>query len=395
MRTKRHVSERARSTSPPAVARMIEKARRLEAKGARLTHLLRGEPDFNTPGHICEASIKALQEGETHYPPPQGVSGLRRAVARRMQRDFGIDPDPDREVMVTSGATMGLYIAIQAVIESGDEVLLFDPIYDPYPTIVRAAGGIPIRIPAEAIGGHFSVQSRDIESCISSRTKAILINNPWNPTGSVLRSSELNDLVNLAEDRDLVLISDEIYEMIVFGPHRHLNLASLSTEGYARTITVNSFSKTYAMTGWRLGYNIAPEELTIAMLRVAQQFSRSAATFVQLAGVAALEGPQDCVTSMVDTYARRRELVSAVLSDLGSSVFYPPEGTFFVFVDIRPFGLDSQDMADYLLKQANVVCVPGDAYGPGGEGYIRLSFAYSEATLQRGLTAVVEALGDL
>jgi aspartate aminotransferase len=389
------VAERVTETEPPAVARVLDKARQLEAGGAELTYLVRGEPDFDTPDHIRQAAIEALQAGHTHYAPTQGIPQLRQAVANRLWRDFELSVDSDEEVIITTGAPMGIYLAIQAIIDPGNEVIIFNPVYDPYPIVVRMAGGMPIQVPTQEQKGHFSVSREVIEGALTERSKAILINNPWNPTGSVMSTDELLSLVDLAETYDLILIADEIYEKITFDGHKHHRLASLSTEARARTITVNSFSKTYAMTGWRLGYNIAPPAITRAMLRIVQQFSRSAATFVQFAGIAALDGPQDAVDLMVNAYARRRELVTRSLSHIDVMSFHPPEGTFFALVDVRPFRKSSQSVADYLLEHANVVTIPGGVYGMAGEGYIRLSFAYQEDTLHRGIEAIVRALEQL
>jgi aspartate/methionine/tyrosine aminotransferase len=379
----------------PAVTQVREKARRLEAEGLNLTYLMRGEPDFETPAHIRQAAIEALQAGQTQYPPVQGLPLLRQAVAGRMGRDFGLAIDPDAEVLITDGATMGIYTAIQAIIDSGDEVILFDPVYDPYPTVVRMAGGVPVQLSAAGHEGHFAVDSAAIEKAITGRSKAILLNTPWNPTGTVMTRQEMLALVDLAEAHNLALIVDEIYEKLTFDRHIHHNLASLSPAARARTITVNSFSKTYAMTGWRLGYTIAPPDLTQAMLKVGQQFSRSAATFTQLAGVTALNGPQDVVSQMQEVYAQRRTYLTDTLHQAGLSSFYPPEGTFFALLDVRPTGKTSQEMADYLLETARVVTIPASVYGPGGEGYVRLSFACSDEALRAGMEAVVKALQAL
>lgn len=383
------IAGRVSDCVPPVVSQIKEKARRLEASGKPLIYLSRGEPDFETPVHIRAAANRALQDGHTHYPPMRGIPELRRAIAGRVGRDFGLLRDPEEEVLVTTGATMGLYIALFALINPGDEVILLDPIYDPYSTLVRLAGGSPIRIEASVKEGRFSVSSQDLENAATKRTKAILINNPWNPTGSVMTPEEISVLVDYAEAHDLILICDEIYEKIVFDDRKHYNLAASSPLARKRTVTVNSFSKTYAMTGWRLGYNLAPPPLTQAMLHIAQQFSRSAASFVQHAGVAALNGPQEAVDKMVDHYARRRERITKLISHSDLHAGRPPEGTFFYFLDIRKYGMDAQSLADLLMEQSGVVTVPGSLYGPAGEGFLRISFAYSEDTLQRGLEALI------
>lgn len=390
-----HIAARVSYSSSPAVARIKKKAQQLEAKGIELTYLLRGEPDFNTPTHICKSAINSLEKGDTHYTSPSGLPDLRDAIAERMLLDFGMSVNPDEEIIVTSGATMGIYIALQAIVNPGDEVILLDPVYDPYRSVVSMSGGIPIYVSSKSINGHFTVPPENILSALSPNTKVILINNPWNPTGSVMKLEELNALVNIADTHNLILIVDEIYEKIVFDGHKHHCLASISPRARDRTITINSFSKTYAMTGWRLGYNIAPTHLTKAMLRVAHQFSRSATNFVQHAGISALRESQEAIQTMKQTYSRRRDYVSSILSELKSVGPHPPEGTFFYFVDIRPYGKDSQTISDYLLDQAHVVTVPGNVYGPAGEGFIRLSFAYSEFTLDKGMAAIVRALNKV
>lgn len=387
------IASRVAECVPPAVSRILQKARALEAQGQKLTYLMRGEPDMNTPPHIINAAVKAMSAGQTHYVPTQGIPELRAAIARRLLRDFGMSIDPERQLIVTNGATMGIYIAVMAVINPGDEVLLFDPVYDPYPTIVRMAGGVPRRLKASPDQEqHFALTPSAIENALTPATRAILLNNPWNPTGTVMTRAELSALVELAEAHNLVLIADEIYEKLVFDGRVHQPLAALSPAAASRTITINSFSKTYAMTGWRLGYNVAPPELTRAMLGIAEQFSRSAATFVQYAGLEALDSSQESVTKMIDTYARRRDIVTEKLRRANLFAYTPPEGTFFSLLDIRRFERDSESIADYLMREGNVVTIPGSAYGDAGEGYLRLSFAYDEKALERGIDAIMEAL---
>lgn len=393
MKTK--IAGRVSDCVPPVVSQIKEKARRLEASGKTLIYLLRGEPDFETPFHICAAANQALQDGHTHYPPIRGIPELRKAIASRIFREFGFLVDPEEEVVVTTGATMGLFIALFALINPGDEVILFDPIYDPYPTVVRLAGGIPIRINSSLKNDVFSISRQDLDKAVTKRTKVVLINNPWNPTGRVMTSEELSILVDFAEAHELFLISDEIYEKIVFDDRKHYNVAALSPVAHNRTITINSFSKTYAMTGWRLGYNIAPAPLTQAMVHIAQQFSRSAACFIQYAGVAALNGPQEAVTNMVDHYSRRRKKITKLLSNTDLLAGTPPEGTFFFFLDVRKYGMDSQSLVDMLMEQYGVVTVPGSLYGPAGEGFLRISFAYDEENLQQGLDSIIRCFKSL
>jgi aspartate aminotransferase len=386
------VATRIAGIKPPAVSALLEQASAIEAGGTQLTYLLRGEPDFDTPAHICAAATEALQLGHTHYPPARGIRQLRRAVADRMQRDFGSSFDADAEILVTAGATEGMYIALHAVVESGDEVILFEPGYDPYPSAVRLAGGVPVLVAAQNRGGRMTFHPDDVIRALTRKTKAMVLCNPWNPTGTVMTRPELATLVDIATAHDLVLIADEIYEKIVFDGVPHINLASMSREARARTITVNSFSKSYAMTGWRIGYNLAPSALTQAMLRVQQQLSRSAATFVQHAGTAALNGPQEAVSAMLQQYKARRQVIIDAFSQDNRFELCSPQGTFFAFLSIRQFGMSSEAMAHYLMEHARVVTVPGSVYGPSGEGHIRLSFACNEGVLRQGVEAIVDGL---
>lgn len=389
------IADRISVMQQPAVGRIIDEARRLEANGTEVTYLVRGEPDFVTPANICDAAMVALKAGMTHYPPTNGIRELRRAIADRLKRDFQISVDPDKEVIVTTGATMGLYIALQSIINPGDEVIVLNPSYDPYSTLVQAVGGIPITVSAMHQDGRFYVPIDAIESSITKRTKAILVNNPWNPTGTVMTFDELKRLADLTEAYGLMIVSDEIYEKIVFDGHRFHPLAAIMPSTSTRIISINSFSKTYAMTGWRLGYNIASPDLITAMLRVAEQFSRSAAEFVQFAGIEALNGPQNFSEDMVNVYARRRALLTKCLREGGISAFYPPEGTFFVFLDLHELNIDSTTICNRLLRRGNVVTIPGDVYGSAGEGFVRLSFAYNEEILMTGIGKIICALEEL
>lgn len=395
MKIGKRLARRGTRIAPPAVSAITQYAQELESQGHRLTYLVRGEPDFNTPEHISRAATHALVEGHTHYPPPRGIPELRQAVTERMIRDFELEFDPEKEVLITTGATLGNYLAVQAIVDPGDEVILFDPAYDPYEPAIRLAEGVPVRVPAQGTNGHFSVSASILEQAISPRTKAILINNPWNPTGTVMTPAELNTLVEMAKVHNLILITDEIYEKIIFDGREHQNLAALSSEAKRRTVTVNSFSKTYAMTGWRLGYNLAPAEICQRMLLIGQQFSRSASTFVQHAGVEALTGTQDASDEMVVAYAHRRDMVTRMLNEANIEGFSPPEGTFFVFLNVEQYEMTSREMTDYLLHKAGVVTIPGRVYGASGEGHIRFSFAYNESTIIQGVSAIIEGIQAL
>ncbi len=372
----------------PVVMEMLEAAGRKEEEGRPVIHLVRGEPDFDTPHHIREAAKEALDQGYTHYPPLRGYPELREAVAEKLERENGLTADPHKEVLITTGATTGMYTALAALLNPGDEVLIPDPIYDPFANLIRYLDCMPVSIPTECGDNRFYLDFKTAVKRISSRTKAVLINNPWNPTGTVMDETDLETLASMVLGNNLYLISDEIYEKIVFSGYHHLSVAAVIPDIKDRTITVNSFSKTYAMTGWRIGYNAAPETLTGAMHRIYQQVSRGPAAFVQRAALTALRGPQDCVSEMQHEYQARRELMLNGLSAMEGLQPVEPEGTFFTFARIEKGDKGSRELALSILENAGVLVTPGSAFGSCGEGYLRFSFAHSRENIEQGLKAI-------
>lgn len=385
------ISQRVSHLKPSAVNRTLQKVRAAEAKGAKLISFLRGEPDFPTPRHIIEAARAALQGGKTHYPPNQGVLELRQSVADKMEKINKIKCDPDKEIIITTGATMGFFIAVAATCEPGDEVLLPEPIYDVYASQIAMAGATPVFVRADRQGDRFVLSPEALKKACTPKTRGILINTPWNPVGTVITRSEMKAIADLAVSRDLVIYSDEIYEAIVYDKAEHVSFASLGADVRARTITINSMSKSYAMTGWRVGYNVAPPELTQAMFLIYQQMSRGAAIFAQYGGVAALAGLQSCVTDMVKEYSARRKLIGSFT--LPKANILMPEGGFFVLIDITPTGRTSEQVADGLLNEAGVVVMDASAYGAPTSGLLRLSFATSRENIQAGMAKISDWLG--
>ena len=378
-------SRRIAALRPTAINSVLAEARALQAQGRDLVSLARGEPDFSTPAHIADAVVAAIRAGRTGYPHNQGEPALRQAVAARLERDQGLKYSATDEVLITTGATLGIYAALMAVLDPGDEIILPDPIYDAYHSPIALAGGVAVTVPAELREERFTLSAQRVAAACSKRTRAILINTPWNPAGTVFRREELQELVALAQERNLVVISDEIYEHIVYDGRRHLSPAALSPRARERTLLINSFSKSYAMTGWRLGYCAGPASLVAAMYLVLQQSSRGPATFVQDAGLAALEGPQECVAAMQSEFARRREQVLSALSGIGGVQPLVPEGGFFVMLDVRSLRIPSAEIRRRLLDEYGVVVVHGSAYGQGGEGLLRISFASGGNVLEAGL----------
>jgi aspartate/methionine/tyrosine aminotransferase len=377
---------------PTAVNAILAEVREARAAGGKIESLMRGEPDFRTPPHIVEACAKALRDGRTAYPDNRGEGKLRQAVTAKLAAQNHLRYDAETEILVTTGATQGIAVALLAMLNEGDEVLLPDPIYDAYQSPIRLAGGVPRAARSQITGGRFTLEIEALEAAWTPAARALLLNTPWNPTGTVFTTAELAQIGAFVERHNLLLISDEIYEAMTYGEHRHVSPAALSESLRARTILVNSLSKSYAMTGWRVGYSAAPREWIDAMLLVLQQSSRGPATFVQDAAAEALTGPQECVAEMRAEYARRREEVLDRLAGIPGVRALAPEGGFFAMVDISELRLPSDQARRRLLREAGVVVVHGAAYGPGGEGTLRVSFASGGEILARGLEKLREGL---
>jgi aspartate/methionine/tyrosine aminotransferase len=290
---------------------------------------------------------------------------------------------------------MGVYLALTATLNPGDEVLIFDPGFGPYLSMVGLVGGKPVLVPTREIDGRFRPDPAQVEAKIGPRTRVLLLNSPANPTGIVLAQAELAALGEVAERHDLLIVSDEVYDSIVFDSQQHQSVAALSPEFRKRTVVINSLSKTYAMTGWRVGYNVASADLLRAMREVMQLSGRCVPPFVQHGAVAALSGPQDCVAEMHAEYTRRRARLVDGLNAIPGLRCAAPEGTFYVFVDAREIDPDSWRLARSLLEGAGVVTTPGRHYGPTGEGYLRISFATSIEAIEAGLSRMATALPDL
>jgi aspartate aminotransferase len=377
------------------VNRILAEVRSLQASGANLVSLMRGEPDLPTPAHIVEAAKQALDRGRTGYPDNRGEIALRQAVADKIARDNGVHYDAATEILITTGATFGIYAALSAVLNPGDEVLLPEPIYDAYHSPVALAGGSVRSVPCHIVNGRFTLEIDGLEGAWTPNTRVLLLNTPWNPTGTVFTRAELEAIGEFVCRRNLMLLSDEIYETIVYGGERHICPASLSAELQERTIVLNSLSKTYAMTGWRIGYCAARREWIDAMFLVLQQSSRGPATFLQDAAAVALTSSQQCVEEMRTEYARRRQLVSDRLATVRGPRVLAPQGGFFAMLDVRDCGLPSDEVRRRLMHDSGVVVVHGSAYGESGEGTLRVSFASGGATLDRGLDRLSTGLSRI
>jgi aspartate/methionine/tyrosine aminotransferase len=379
--------DRIATLLPTAVNAILAEVREARASGTDIVSLMRGEPDFPTPAHIVEACAKALRDGRTGYPDNRGEKNYREAVALKLQRDNGLQFDPSTEILATSGATFGIYAAMTALLDEGDEVLLPDPIYDAYQSPIRLAGGVVKPVPATIEGGRFSIGLDALERAWTPAARVLILNTPWNPVGSVTTRGELDLIGEFCERRNLWLVSDEIYEAITYAGAIHLSPLAARPSLRGRYIHVNSLSKTYAMTGWRVGYTAGPAEILQRMFMVLAQSSRGPATFIQDAAALALSGSQECVATMRAEYTRRRaEVLQAGIPMLA------PEGGFFAMADVRGFGETSNQIRKRLLREQGVVVVHGAAYGPAGEGTLRVSFASGGDTLREGLARLRKGL---
>jgi len=385
------LADRTALLAPTAVNVILAEIRQLQAQGHPIASLMRGEPDFATPPHIADAAEAAIRAGRTRYPDNRGEPRLREAVVTALQRK-GLEYDAATEVLVTTGATLGIQTALLALVNDGDEVLLPDPIYDAYASPIRLAGGRIRPVPCALREGRFAIDAAALDAACGPRARVLILNTPWNPVGTVFTAAELAAIAEVVVRRGLTLISDEIYEAITYDGARHLSPASLSPAMRERTVIVNSLSKTYAMTGWRVGYCAAPAAVTQAMFLVLQQTSRGPATFVQDAAAVALGGAQDCVGDMQREYAARRRRVGDALAGIPGVAVIPPEGGFFTMVDVRGLGRPSNEIRRRLLHDHGVAVVHGAAYGPSGEGTLRVSFGSGGAALDEGLDRLARGL---
>ncbi len=377
---RRLVSTAADHLRPSGIRRFFEIAAAMED----VVTLGIGEPSFVTPEHIMEAGIASLREGRTGYTANAGEPALRRAIAQYVQRLYGLTYDPTEEVLVTVGVSEGLWLAVKAVLDPGDEALVVEPCFVANAAAVEMAGGVPVTVPT-FVDYEFQVTAADLEARITPRTKAILISYPNNPTGAVLTLEHMQQVAAVAEKYDLVVISDEIYERLVYDT-THTPFASLPRMR-ERTILLSGMSKAFAMTGWRIGYALAPEPILSAMKKLHQYLIMSAPTMGQLAAIQALEHGEEDVERMRQAYDRRRRLIVDGFNALGMACFMP-RGAFYAFPSVQHTGLDDNAFCDLLLHEERCALIPGSAFGASGAGFVRASYASSEDNIQRALDRI-------
>jgi aspartate/methionine/tyrosine aminotransferase len=370
---------------------VLQRARQLEARGREIVHLEIGEPDFDTPAHIVEAAVEALRRGETHYTPSAGIPPLREAIAAYVARTRGIPVDADQVVVVPGGKPI-IFFTILSLCEPGDEVIYPNPGFPIYESMINFVGARPVPIPLRMERG-FRLDLDELADLFSPRTKLVILNSPHNPTGSVLGPEDLRAIAEMVLRTEAMVLSDEIYSRILYDGAFH---SIASVPGMAeRTVILDGFSKTYAMTGWRLGYGVMPRELAPHITRLMTNSNSCTATFVQYAGIAALQGDQTPVDRMVEAFRKRRDVVLQGLQEVPGFRCACPSGAFYVFPEIRGTGLSAREMQDYLLDEAGVATLAGTSFGAYGEGFIRLSYANSVENLQKALARIREAVARL
>ena len=374
------------------IRRVMEKASKLQAEGKSVIHFEVGQPDFDTPENIKEAAKRALDEGKTSYSSNYGYVEFRKAIAEKLERMNGIQADPMTEIMVTTGGEEAVAAALLSLLEKGDEVLVPDPGYIPYVSLAKLAEGVPVAVPLSAEDNYCYHVDR-LEQLVTPRTKLLILCSPGNPTGTMMSREALEDLSRFCQKHDLLVLADEAYEQIIYDGNKHISMASLPGMK-ERTITVQSFSKTYSMCGWRIGYVAAPAELIRIMVRAHQTIVMNACAFGQFGAMEALTGPQDSLHKMLQEFDRRRQLLYQGLVDLGIPC-NRPQAAFYLFPDISEFGMDSFAFAEYLLDNYGVATVPGVEFGANGENHLRISYATSYEDCAEGLRRIGQCVADL
>ena len=370
---------------------VLAKAKALEAQGKEIVHLEIGEPDFDTPKNITEAAIKALRDGWTHYNPSAGLPELRETIAQDIAKSRGLKVNRDM-VVVTPGAKPIMFFVILALVNEGDEVIYPNPGFPIYESVIEFVGAkaVPIKLREE---NDFRLDTDELKKLVTHKTKLIIINSPQNPTGGILTQDDLREIADIALARDIMVLADEVYNRILYeGTHHSITAFPGMQE---RTILLDGYSKTYAMTGWRLGYGVMREDLAVLIAKLQTNSNSCTASFTQRAGIEAITGPQDDVARMVAEFQRRRDVIVEGLNAIPRISCKTPKGAFYVFPNIKKTGWESKKLADYILNEAGVAVLSGTSFGKFGEGYIRLSYANSVENIKKALSRIEKTLQNV
>jgi aspartate/methionine/tyrosine aminotransferase len=384
-----HIAQRMSRLGTETAFEVLAKARALEAQGKHIIHLEIGEPDFDTPINIRQAAKKAIDDGFTHYGPAAGLPAAREAVAQYVASTRGITVSPD-EVVITPGGKPIMYFVITAVVDEGDEVIYPNPGFPIYESAIEFVGGKAVPLPLRE-DKEFGFDADDLKRLITPRTRMLILNTPQNPTGGVLAESEIRKIAEVAKQHNIIVLSDEIYGRIMYDGYKHFSIASLPGMK-ERTVILDGFSKTFAMTGWRLGYGVMPAELAKLVAKLQVNVTSCTSSFTQMAGVEALTGPQKDVEAMVAEFTRRRDLIVDGLNAIPGFRCLKPHGAFYAFPNITGTGMNSRELAELLLNEGGVACLSGTAFGKYGEGFLRFSYANSIPNIEKALERIAKAL---
>lgn len=391
------LSKKTSSISSSLTLALTAKATELKAQGKDVISFGVGEPDFNTPENIIKVAINAMENGKTKYTAVSGIVELKEAIAKKLKKDNGLNYSKEN-IIVSTGAKQCLANVFSAILNPGDEVIIPSPYWISYPELIKLADGTPVFVETSKSNG-FKITKDEIKKVINNNVKAIVINSPNNPTGSVYSKEELEDIANIAKEYDLFIISDEIYEKLIYlDDCKHVSIASLSEDAFNRTIVINGFSKSYSMTGWRIGYAAGPEKVIKVMNNIQSHTTSNANTITQYAALEALNGPQNDMNEMIATFKKRKEKMVKLLDEIEDVSYIEPTGAFYVFIDIseilRKYNIKgSLEFSKMLLDDKNVVVIPGAAFGL--DDYIRLSYATSEENIEQGVKRIKEFVNNL
>ena len=394
------LSNKAKQINPSITLEITAKAKELKESGVDIVSFGAGEPDFNTPQNIIDAAVKAMQEGKTKYTPTNGVLELRKAIARKLKEDNGLNYK-ENQIVVSTGAKQSLANAFMSILNNEDEVIIPIPYWVSYPELVKLSGGVPIYVNTKK-ENDYKYTIEELNKVVTKNTKAILLNSPNNPTGSVYSREELLDIANFAKENDLIIISDEIYEKLIYDNKQHISIASLNEDAYNRTIVINGLSKTYAMTGWRVGYSACSEKIAKLMTAIQSHVTSNINSISQYAAIEALSGSQESIKSMIVEFEKRRNYMVDRISKMDNITLIRPSGAFYIMVCIKEyFGKSinnnvinsSLEFSKSILEEEKVAVIPGIAFGL--DDYIRLSYATSLEIIQEGLDRIENYLSKL
>ncbi|CAI3538090.1 pyridoxal phosphate-dependent aminotransferase [Clostridium neonatale] len=394
------LSKKAGNISPSITLEITAKANELKSQGIDVVSFGAGEPDFNTPENIIEAAIKAMKDGKTKYTPAGGILQLKETICNKFKNDNNLEYKPS-QIIVSTGAKQSLANSFMAILNPGDEVLIPVPYWVSYPELVKLADGVPVFVNTDEKDNYkYTIES--LNSALTSKTKAILLNSPNNPTGTIYNKGELVEIAEFAKENDLIIISDEIYEKLIYDGNEHISIASLSQDAYERTIVINGVSKTYAMTGWRLGYAAASEQIVKRMTSIQSHMTSNVNTIAQYAAIEALNGPIEDLKTMVKEFESRRNFMIEKLNKIDGLSIIKPNGAFYIMVNISEYLnaslndtniRNSLDFAKVLLEEEKVAVIPGSGFGL--DNYIRLSYATSKEIIGKGIDRISSFLNKL